>query len=240
MICLALIEYYHLAEEKGFRPAIVTGVATAIAYIGTLALNFYDIDSHYLPTIILWGSLLLIFLVHFKSPSPFVNVAITAFGIIYLIIPLTCAMRINYFFPPNFQDGRLWLSFVLLVSKATDVGAYFCGKLFGKTKLAPSISPQKTIEGSIGGLALSLVVSVLFSKLITTTFHMTLGQSIWIGILISMLSQFGDLAESVLKRDAGVKDSSRLPGLGGALDVLDSLVFTIPFMYLLLEMKIVG
>ena len=171
------------------------------------------------------------------------NLAITLFGIIYLTLPISCALRINYFFPEQAaQDGRLWLAYVLLVTKMTDIGAYFCGKTLGKNKLAPSISPKKTIEGALGGLGAALITSLIFTLLASTLtiFPMSFLQSIWIGIAMSVLAQLGDLSESLLKRDAGVKDSSHLPGLGGMLDIVDSLIFTLPLMYLLLKMEIIG
>lgn len=93
----------------------------------------------------------------------------------------------------------------------------------------------------IGGLALSLVASLLFYFfLFENSPLMTLWKAIWVGLLISILAQIGDLAESLLKRDAGVKDSSHIPGLGGMLDIVDSLVFTLPLVYLLLTMHILG
>lgn len=244
IISLALVEYYHLARNKGFHPSIISGIGCSIAYILALAANFHDTLLSGIPFLILLTSFLIFFLTFFKQQSLALgNLAVTVFGIGYLTIPLGCAVCINYFFPSqSLEDGRLWLAYVLLVSKMTDVGAYFCGKIFGKTKLAPSISPKKTVEGAIGGAVASLITSVLFTFFIShlAVFKMTFIQSIWIGLLLSILAQLGDLAESLLKRDAGVKDSGYLPGLGGMLDIVDSLVFTLPLMYLLLQMHVIG
>jgi phosphatidate cytidylyltransferase len=247
IISLALLEYYHLAQRKDFQPLVTFGIGSSIAYIIALSFSFHHVQLAMLPSLILLASLLLFFLIFFNQQSSALgNLAVTIFGLIYLTITLSCALRINYFFPAHeLEDGRIWLAYVLVVSKMTDIGAYFCGKGFGKTKLAPSISPKKTIEGAIGGIGAALVTSMIFSLFFPTTqltasFKITIVQSIWIGLLISILAQLGDLAESLLKRDAGVKDSSRLPGLGGVLDVVDSLVFTLPFMYLLLQMHVVG
>jgi phosphatidate cytidylyltransferase len=244
IISVALVEYYHLAQNKGFQPSIVFGVGSSIAYLIALSLSFYHASWHELQSLILLISLLVLFLIYFKQQSSALgNLAVTLFGIGYLTIPLSCALRINYFFPSHaLEDGRLWLIYVLLISKITDIGAYFCGKILGKTPLASSISPKKTIEGAIGGAITALVTSLIFTLLAShlTVFKMSLIQSMWIGLMISILSQLGDLAESLLKRDAGVKDSSHLPGLGGVLDIVDSLVFTLPLMYLFLQMGIVG
>jgi phosphatidate cytidylyltransferase len=244
MVNLALVEYYHLARNKGFQPSTTFSVGLSVLYLITLSASLYDHTLNELPPLILLFSLLILFLIFFaQQSSALVNLAITLFGIGYLTIPLSFALKINYFFPSQaLEDGRLWLTYVLLISKMTDIGAYFCGKILGKTKLAPSISPHKTIEGAIGGAMAALVASLLFTLLVShfSEFKMTLMQSLWIGLLISILAQLGDLAESLLKRDAGVKDSSHLPGLGGVLDIVDSLVFTLPLMYFLLQMHIVG
>lgn len=242
LICLALIEYYQLAEHKGFAPLKMMGIACTIVYVFSLAFTLHGTYLKFLPQLILLFFFLLFFLTYFRQqPQAVGNLAITVFGILYLTITLSCAIRINYFFPPgHWQDGRLWLTYALLVSKMTDIGAYFFGKSIGRTQLAPIISPKKTIEGTFGGIALAMIASVIFAAFIFETHQMTFIRSIWIGLAIGILSQLGDLAESLLKRDAGVKDSSHLPGLGGVLDVVDSLVFTLPFLYLLLEMRVIG
>lgn len=244
IISLALAEYYHLATNKGFQPLTAFGIGFSIAYILGLSVGLHYKVFAGLSSMILLFSMLILFLVLFKHQRLALgNLAITLFGIGYLTIPLSCALRINYFFPVEaMEDGRLWLTYVILTSKIADVGAYFCGKILGKNKLAPSLSPRKTIEGAMGGLGASLVISLLFAFIVPhfTLFRMTLFQSIWIGLAISILSQLGDLSESLLKRDAGVKDSSHLPGFGGILDLVDSLVFTLPFVYLLLQMNVVG
>lgn len=243
LICFALKEYYDLALLKKFKPLTALGIICSMTYVFALGLGFYTQRLEALPSLILLISLLLIFLMFFNQQTPPLgNLAVTVFGIIYLVIPLSCALRINYFFPPDvLQDGRVWLAYVLIVSKITDIGAYFCGKIFGKTQLAPFISPKKTIEGALGGVGAALLTSLLFSLVIySPSFTITIGQSLWVGLFLSILAQLGDLAESLLKRDAGVKDSSHLPGLGGVLDVVDSLVFTLPLMYLLLQMHVVG
>jgi len=244
VIGLALSEYYHLAQNKGFQPSTSFGIGFSILYLIVLSATFLHPSLDGLSSLFLLFSFLALFLMFFKNQELALgNLAITLFGIGYLTIPLSCALRINYFFPLDAaEDGRLWLAYVLLTSKITDVGAYFCGKILGKYKLAPSISPKKTIEGALGGLAAAVILSISFALFAShfSVFKMTFFQSIWIGLIISILAQLGDLSESLLKRDAGVKDSSRLPGLGGVLDIVDSLVFTLPFIYLLLHMHIIG
>jgi len=244
VIGLALVEYYHLARNKGFQPSAPFGIGFSVLYLIVLSASLHHPSFSGVPALFLLFSLLVLFLLFFKHQALALgNLAITLFGIGYLTIPLSCALRINYFYPPNsIDDGRLWLAYALITTKMTDIGAYFCGKILGRYKLAPTISPKKTIEGSLGGLGASLIFSVVFALFTShvAVFKMTFFQSIWIGLSISVLAQIGDLAESLLKRDAGVKDSSHLPGLGGVLDIVDSLVFTLPFVYLLLHMGVIG
>ncbi len=247
VISLALLEYYHLAQHKGFQPLTTLGISCSIVYIASFIFSLHHATLAALPSLILLGSFLLFFLMFFNQRiPPLGNLAVTLFGIVYLTIPLSCSIRINYFFSPGaLEDGRLWLAYVLIISKMNDIGAYFFGKTLGKTKLAPTISPKKTLEGALGGMITALMTSILFAIFFPTSaipaaFKITLGQSIWLSLLLSLFAQLGDLAESLLKRDAGVKDSSHLPGLGGLLDIVDSLVFTLPLMYLLLQMHLVG
>ena len=238
IVCFALAEYYNLAKKKDLSPFTFIGISASAIYL--LALSFclrHGISESYSSLVLLFFMVLL-FITAFQFPnSALNNIAVTLFAIGYLTLPLSCVLRINDFFIiQDTGDGRLWLAYTLIVSKITDIGAYICGKSFGKTKLAPSISPKKTIAGSIGGTLLALFFSISFALLVSKEglFYMTVSQSIWIGLIVSLLAQLGDLSESLLKRDAGVQDSNKIPGLGGILDMVDSLIFTLPFIYLLL------
>jgi CDP-diglyceride synthetase len=129
----------------------------------------------------------------------------------------------------------LWtLSLPLVASFATDTGAYFGGRFFGRHKLAPEISPGKTLEGSMGGILFSFLALLAYTALVREVFPFGLLELWLFSLLLSLAAQLGDLAESMLKRFAGVKDSGRfLPGHGGLLDRLDSLLFTFPLTYFL-------
>jgi phosphatidate cytidylyltransferase len=129
----------------------------------------------------------------------------------------------------------LWtLSLPLVASFATDIGAYFAGRFFGRHKLAPEISPGKTLEGSMGGILFSFLALLAYTALVREVFPFGLLELWLFSLLLSLAAQLGDLAESMLKRFAGVKDSGRfLPGHGGLLDRLDSLLFTFPLTYFL-------
>ncbi len=122
--------------------------------------------------------------------------------------------------------GRNWVFFVLFVTWASDTTAFFTGRKLGRHKLAPSISPGKTWEGSISGIVAAIAMSILFFT--PTPFQLPLAywQAIPLSIAVSILGQLGDLTESLLKRNMGVKDSGRLmPGHGGLLDRMDSIIF---------------
>jgi phosphatidate cytidylyltransferase len=126
----------------------------------------------------------------------------------------------------------------VLLTWTTDVGAYAFGRTFGKKKLIPSISPGKTVEGAVGGLGLAIVICLLYVRFILMPYAqlgLTIQGAVLFAIVISVAAQTGDLAESLLKREAGVKDSSRIiPGHGGILDRFDSLLFVMPVAFLLL------
>lgn len=127
-------------------------------------------------------------------------------------------------------DGLMNIFYVLLVIWATDSGAYFFGRAFGKRKLWPMISPNKTVEGAIGGILIAVVVGVVF--VVLTPFDHSMILVIGVTILVSIFGQIGDLVESAFKRHYGVKDSGDiLPGHGGILDRLDSLLFVLPMLH---------
>lgn len=184
-----------------------------------------------------------IFIYHFyRVDGAILRLATAFFCGMYIIVPLGLMLRILY--PDNtssiFHDGRLWLTYLIAVTKITDIGAYFIGRLFGKSKLAPHLSPGKTLAGAVAGFFSAIAMSLIFHWIShfcpPKLFFLSLGQSVILGGIIGIFGQLGDLAESLLKRDAQMKDSNQIPGLGGALDLLDSLFFTIPILYLFLRM----
>lgn len=135
------------------------------------------------------------------------------------------------------DPGRDWLLLALLVTFATDTGAYLTGRSIGAHKMAPSISPNKTWEGAIGGLLWAVAVAAALGSLIELS--VPLWQLAMIGSIVGVVAQLGDLAESSLKRYVGVKDTGTiLPGHGGALDRLDSIVFVLPVVYYLVALAL--
>jgi phosphatidate cytidylyltransferase len=243
IIGCAMWEYYQIALAKGLAPAQYFGIACGLVYTAAVALSTQDPSWQVLPQAILFLSLVALFLIYFaRGKLPLVNVPVTFFGVGYLAVPLSCMIQIAYFFTlTEIQDGRWWIFYLLCVTKMTDTGGYFSGKKWGRVKMSPFISPKKTWEGAAGGLFTGVITSVILCGIVhffsIEGFGLTLWQSVWLGLILSIFAQCGDLAESLLKRDAGVKDSNQLPGLGGVLDIIDSLIFTAPLMYIFLKIN---
>jgi phosphatidate cytidylyltransferase len=138
--------------------------------------------------------------------------------------------------------GTLLVALPLILTWVNDAGAYFVGRAVGGRKLMPSVSPGKTVAGAVGGLLTTIAVTALYVRFVLgpyTSLGMTLGAMMLFGTVISVVAQVGDLAESMLKRQAGVKDSSALiPGHGGVLDRIDSLLFVFPVAFILFDLML--
>jgi phosphatidate cytidylyltransferase len=234
---LGVKEYYHAVRQLNWNPVESLGIVATIGYIIAIFATTQNPSLAPLPfTIVVLYALLLFGHFMAKGEAPIENLAITTFGVAYVAIPLAAILGINF----AESDGRYWVLYLILVSKGTDIAAYFCGKRYGKRPLAPLLSPKKTVEGAVAGTAAALIISVSFSTMpySESAAPLSIWTSIWLGLLLAVFSQLGDLSESVLKRATGVKDSSDIPGLGGVLDILDSLTFTSPILYLLLQWHI--
>ncbi len=236
-------EYAQLASNKELSPRIRWMVVVAVAQVAALYASLAFVDFPQLPILVLAVAMVLFFLLHFKdSVDSLPTIAVEFFGIAYVAAPLSLTLGVLY--PAAHQgipqEGRWWLVYLIVVTKIVDVGAYFVGRLWGKKKLSPNLSPKKTIEGAIAGFCFAVVASMLIyylgNQFFDGNFSITLIESIWLGALLGVFGQIGDLAESMLKRDAVVKDSNRLPGFGGVLDMVDSLLFTTPILYFFIRM----
>ena len=135
-----------------------------------------------------------------------ISTAVTLFGIVY-----ACWFFLHLLKIKTLPHGEFWIFYTILVVKGGDAGAYFVGRKFGKAKLIEHISPNKSIEGAVGGFLTTLILS-LCAKIYLP--HVPLSHLLVLGIVAGVLSQLGDLAESLIKRDVGVKESGRIPGLG--------------------------
>jgi len=169
-----------------------------------------------------------------SSASGLIAIATTLLGLMYVPWLLNFVQKITFF--PD-VEGKIFLLYFVLLTKFSDMGAYAVGSLIGRHKMIPRISPGKTWEGFAGAIVVSTVASLVFvhflgSKMVGMNWlHATI-----LGILLGSTAVVGDLIESLFKREAGVKDSGNLfPGIGGILDLLDSLLFNAPIMYLYLR-----
>jgi phosphatidate cytidylyltransferase len=163
-----------------------------------------------------------------------VAISTTLFGLMYVPWLLNFIQKINFF--PR-VEGHFYLVYFLLITKFSDTGAYAVGSLIGRHKIIPRISPGKTWEGFIGAIVLSTLASLFFVHFLGDRMRgMNWIHAIVLGVVLSLGAIVGDLIESLFKREAGVKDSGRFfPGIGGILDLLDSLLFNAPIMYLYLR-----
>ena len=233
--CVAIWEYGQFAKAKGSRvilPALI-GIS-AIQVLSFFSLGMQINAHHSLPLLIFFLGFLVLNALHFRErEGALVDLAVSAFGLLYIAVPM--GMLLGILYGTSIQDGRWWVAYLIVVTKITDVGAYFGGSFWGKRKLAPMISPGKTIEGALVGCGCAIAASFLFYLISAYSgaprFQLNGIQWFWMGLILGVVGQFGDLAESLLKRDANKKDSNALPGLGGILDMVDSLLFNSVIVY---------
>jgi phosphatidate cytidylyltransferase len=262
---LAGKEYIAIARAKGFKPSarIVLGMVVAFFVVAALptlpGLNLpWNFSLEHFPIVLTVGMCIAFFRLLFRHehpPATIADIATTILGFIYVGWMPSHLVLLRNLCPPGFEKisnplqqpglAYVWLS--LFIIWATDVFAYYAGKKFGKHLLFPEISPKKTVEGAIGGL----IAAVFFSTLVvylsdhylfpSHPFRYRLWQAPLMGIAVSIAGQLGDLCESLLKRDAGMKDSgSIIPGHGGFLDRGDSLIFGSAISYYWICLVVLG
>jgi len=221
-VLMGLWEFFSLAEQKGLL------VHRGFGLVFGALLPFSAYFSLQPTNLLMVCVALFIFLFNLKSPDKTItSVSVSVFGIIYVAWFFSYLIKIRLL-----PDGAAWVFYTLLIVKSGDAAAYFIGKKFGKTKLLEHVSPKKSIEGAIGQMFATIALSVgSVFYLHVSPVHLLI-----LGTAVGALALLGDLAESLIKRDAGVKDSGNIPGLGGMLDVMDSLLFTIPVVYFYLTM----
>jgi phosphatidate cytidylyltransferase len=233
-------ELFRMARSGGSNPMAVNGIALAAAiplfvhahflHVFTLSLTAAAVIFLVLIASVIW--------LRGVEGKPLVSLSVTLLGALY-------AALVTFIYPLRYHDyavgaiaGTALVMFPIGVTWGTDIGAYSFGRMFGKRKLMPSVSPGKTVAGALGGLVASVASCWFYVTVILRPFgQLTLSPigMIVFALAIGIAGQTGDLAESLLKRDAGVKDSSSLlPGHGGILDRFDSLLFALPVAYLII------
>jgi len=214
-------EFYHMANFDRREPLIYLGLLWALA----LVLSPHYRSPDVLP-IVITATVLISLICLLCRPSKegaFRNWAWTIVGALYVGWMLSNWLNLR-----GLEDGRNWVYLAMLTTFANDTGAFFIGRARGKHKLAPAISASKTWEGAIGGLMCAILGAMVIATVLNliSPFTFKYWQIILLGFLIGLFAQLGDLVESLLKRNMGVKESGNLlPGHGGILDRFDSLIF---------------
>ena len=229
-IIIATKEYADILRNKGFLPFFMFILVISVSML-LISASGYD---NLIPLVLIVGTIGSFLAVLFRGRQPYIaNVATTILG--FLIAWLPCHVFLIRQMGPEvelfgitFRQGLYFLVFIFFVILLTDIGAYFFGTRFGKHKLSPVISPKKSVEGAIYGGLSAIIVGLIIGKLIGISFY----HSFVLSLIVTVMAQLGDLSESLIKRDAGVKDSgTSLPGHGGFLDRADSYLFSVPVAY---------
>lgn len=231
ILFLVLKEFYEMSEKSGAYSQKIPGLALGLLLF---ALIFFNV-SGYMPKryiLLILPALFLIFIFELfrNKETPLANIGLTLTGIILIAVPFSL---IHYLVFPQFLENKQFYPWLLMgiffILWSYDTGAYLIGIKWGKFKLFERISPNKSWAGVLGGTCVALIVGIINSIL----FHVIniIG---WEGIAVIIIASgtFGDLVESMFKRSLGIKDSGNiLPGHGGVLDRLDSLIFSVPFIF---------
>ena len=219
-----LYEFFTMLEKKGIGIYKYFGMGIGAIIPLSIIFRFESTKSWELLFIVI--ALLSLILMQFgrrNSAGVIVDISTTLFGILYVSWFFSFLIKIR-----QLSGGVGLLAAILLITKLGDIGAFLIGSRFGKTPFIPRISPKKSLEGAIGGLIFSVLGALLSQPLIKLDYP----QVILLGVCFGVLGQLGDLSESLMKRDCQVKDSGSIfPGMGGALDTMDSILFAAPVFY---------
>ena len=237
-----MLEFYKLADSQGINTNKALGLTTGLMLITSaflLTQNNNSLIQNDIGMMIFFVVMLLLFATFIaelfrKKEKPFVNIAITICGVIYIALPLSLlnfisvgGFDIPFTSTPDYESWTL-LSFIFIIW-ANDIGAYLTGIAIGKHKMSPRISPKKTWEGFIGGIIASVGIGAICGCFISPGIPFWMG----LGLVASIFGVFGDLVESLIKRSIGIKDSGAIiPGHGGWLDRFDSLLIATPFVFI--------
>ena len=244
IVTLASKEYVKILEHKGFRPSSRIIILSSFIFAALAYFNRFDMVALAFTVC----SIMAFMSVLFKGKQPYIaNVATTILGFVYCgWFPLHLLFLRDLGSHPLYEgliktnvttEGAGYALLLFFAVILTDSMCYYAGCYFGKHKLSKVISPNKTIEGSIGGTLSCMIFCFIFGQVLMIPWY----HCIILGLLIAAFAQIGDLCESMIKRDAGVKDSSNiLPGHGGFLDRTDSYILTIPVVHYYMFMFVVN
>jgi phosphatidate cytidylyltransferase len=247
---VALLEFYRMLDHKGLPNFKFVGmICGAIMFVGSFyyfsrmgPARSYDFEISVLVFFLLTMFTREMF-ARLRDEQPLQAMAYTLFGLLYVLWLFNFMTKIVYVMPRSPSGavtGQFYCLYLIAVTKFSDMGAYLTGMAIGKHPLIPHISPKKTWEGFFGALAFSLLASIGLYKIMPGHLSvLTMTHAIILGLVLGFAAVIGDLAESIIKRSTGVKDSGGLlPGIGGALDLIDSLLFTAPLLFFYLRLVI--
>lgn len=234
ILCVfALNEFFRLSSLEATKPLLIPGILVGIWPLLHQFMHFQtNWEANFLGILISLILLAFVYELFRRHSSPILNLSMLLMAFFYIGVPFGLLPQLAY--SPSQEDYSPWLiAFVLVVIWVHDTGAYLIGHLLGKHPLIKHISPKKTVEGLFGGLALGAVAIWCFTLLPSGWESAKLGI---LGVVIMLFANLGDLFESMWKRHLGIKDSGKsLPGHGGWLDRLDSLLFAIPAVFVTLQ-----
>lgn len=244
IICLVgLKEFFGLTcrERKQQKPLLYTVFFSSFIYL--MGIYFLSDDKLFYLVAFLIIMMLVIHLMRRNfERTYFSDINIAVFGFIYIVCFLTFLNLIRKiegsFFIGHFEvdAGACFVIYLIFITACCDIGAFFIGKYFGRNKLWPLVSPNKTIEGALGGIICSITIAYFLGGFLGIEIYMR----ILLGFILAVAALLGDLFESLLKREADIKDSGNiLAGHGGILDRFDSYFFTAPLMYILIKLFII-
>ena len=247
---IALLEFYRMLDHARLPNFKITGlICGAIMLAGSF--HYFSTvgpaESYDFELAVLLFFLLTVFtrqmFARLRHDEPLRTMAYTLFGLLYVLWLFNFITKILYLTPrsPNGSvTGQFYVLYLIAVTKFSDMGAYLTGSAIGRHLMSPHISAKKTWEGFFGALVFALVCSLALFKLMPRQLWMlTWTHAAVLGVLLGFAAIIGDLAESIIKRSTGVKDSGGfLPGIGGALDLIDSLLFTAPLLFFYLRLVI--
>ena len=233
-IGVGLHEFFSMVERKGISLYRWLGLIIGLVIPLSIHAGFEPTKGWEL--VLMICAVLALFVLQLTrqdSSQTIVGIGTVLFGIFYVSWCFSFIIKLRTLDVPH-VDGRWLAAFLILVTKMGDIGAYVIGSALGRHQMIARISPSKTWEGSLGGLACSVGTAVALARWLPKA--MTLGHVVALGFVLGIAGMLGDLSESMVKRDCQVKDSGRaFPGIGGVLDLIDSLLFTAPITYFYLR-----
>ncbi len=229
VIVASLLEFYNLTSRRRHIPGKAIGFVLALLIAASFYFEALSLELSLFASLLILGIYFILIMNTLEKLMVYPSaIALTFFGVVYL------SFTLNHFYYLRVEKGPFWIYFLFAVIFIGDTGAYVFGKLIGRHKMAPLASPRKTWEGSFGGIVTACLGGVMAQQIL-------LPDAVWwkaavFALIIHIVAQISDPLESLFKRAVGVKDSSNvLPGHGGILDRIDSLILAAPFFYYLLK-----